>query len=198
MNDLLFSCTDTLPQPTTPVCGTDYGERIVRVLLSKSIISCAGNVPTAEEFNLVYDTLTDFNHVTSGHRTFQGETEIDWHNKEWFDKTYRVEGRLRRVSEEIARAAEKFNYYHVVYMYYITEKNYCFGPYYAQPNFTLLQLEGKGSRPYISFFIDYVGNGIDYSQYDSGYDNLYDSVGSITADSTLITVDSTYITSDRI
>ena len=198
MNDLIFSCTDGLPQAEMPTCATDYGERVVQIVFAKTAVSCTGNVPLASDFNAVYDTLTEFKYITNGHRVFQGETEIEWHNTEWHDKEYRVEGRIKRINADIARAAEKLNRYHNIYFYFFTDKNYCFGPYYAQPNFNLIQIEGKGQPPYIDFHVDYVGHGVDYSAYDSLYGSLHDSgaEGSITFDRTDTTFDSTVITWD--
>lgn len=175
MNDLIYSCTDSLPQPSQPVCATDYGERVVQVIFSKTAVSCTGNVPLASDFNAAYSDLSIFKYITNGHRIFLGETEIEWHNKEWYDKEYRIEGKIRRVNESTARAAEKLSRYASLYMYFFTEKNYCYGPYYAQPNFTLIQLEGKGRPPYIAFNADYIGHGVDYAQYDSGYLSLYEA-----------------------
>ena len=172
MNDLIYSCTEGLPQPEMPQCATDYGQRVVTVIFSKTAVSCTGSVPMASDFNAAYSSLSIFEHLTNGHRVFQGETEIEWHNTEWHDKEYRVEGRIKRISETVKRAAEKVNRYNSLYMYFITDKNYCYGPYYAQPNINFVQMEGKGQPPYIDLFATYIGHGIDYAQYDAGYDSL--------------------------
>jgi hypothetical protein len=175
MNELIFSCTDDLAQASTPTCGTDYGERVVKIIFSKTKVSTSGNVPTASDFNASYSSLSIFESIVNGHRTFLGETEIEWHHKEWFDKMYTVTGKIRRVNDSVQRAAEKISRYSNLYFYFITEKNYCFGPYYSQPSFNLVQFEGKGTPYYLDFKVEYVGSGIDYSNYDEDYDSLYDS-----------------------
>jgi len=200
MNELIYSCTDALLQPTTPVCGTDYGERIVTIVLAKT--NLWSDVPTANEINIAWTagTATIIKGIVNGHRIFTGSTEIEVIHKEQVDKAYRIEGRTRKIDEEIARAAEKLSRYPVLYCWYITEKNYCFGGYEVYPDFSLRILEGKGIPTYISFTFDFIDLGIDYSDYDITYQYMpqYAEVGSVTADSTLITVDSTIITSDRI
>ena len=176
-------------------CATEYGERIVTVMLSKTAVDKVGNQPTAAEFAVAFDEgMVVLYNVTSGSRTQLSEDEIEVVYKEWYDKQYRVEGKLRILSEELARACEK--YAQPLYMYYITENNYCFGGWQTTPDFSLIVLDGKGNPIYIHFRLDFFP-GIDYSLYDANYDNITGLV-SITADSTIITVDSTLITSDRI
>jgi hypothetical protein len=195
MNDLIHSCASALDQAVTPSCGTNYGERITTVILSKTKVSCAGNVPTAAEFSTSYSSIVIYKNIVRGHRITKGATEIQWNVTERYDKEYRVEGRIRRLSGSLVRTTEKLDRYPNLYMYYITDKNYCFGPYNATSNFDLIELEGKGVPPYLKFWFDFVGNGIDYSNYDSNYNNI--TGDNITADSTTITVDSTTITVDN-
>jgi hypothetical protein len=197
MNDLLYSCTADLEQPITPVCATDYGERIVTIILSKTQVPTSGNVPSPSDFVAAYSSIAIYKNVVNGHRIQTGETSIDWNVTETYDKQYRVEGRIRRLNQNLARATEKLARYKNLYLYYITDKSYCFGPYYSQPNFNLIEMEGKGNPPYLQFWCDFVGSGIDYNNKDNAYSNIYDP-GSITVDSSLITVDSTTITVDSI
>lgn len=200
MNELIFSCSDTLPQPGTPECATDYGERVVTIYLSKTPVSTSQNVPSASDFSIAFDagSLTIIRGIVNGHKIFLGEHEIEVNFKEWRDKEYRVEGRIRLIDEDVARAAEKLSIYSELIMYYVTEKEYCFGPYEASTNFTLIQTEGKGNPAYIGFHFDFVDIGIDYSNFDFNYDRVPFDTESITVDSTIITVDSTLITADRI
>lgn len=198
MNELLYSCSSALAQPATP-CAADYGERVVTIVLSKSML-WAG-VPTASDINLAWTggSATLYQNIVNGHRVFLGEKEIEVVHKEWVDKEYRIEGRTRRINEEVARATEKLNRYPVLYVWYITEKNWCFGGYECSSNFSLRILEGKGVPPYISFNFDFVDAGIDLAAYDAQYQYMpqYVETGSVTSDSTFITVDSTFITSDQ-
>ena len=53
--ELLLSCTDPLDQAVAS-CPTDYGERIVTVMLSKTPVTKAGNQPTAVEFGIAYNS----------------------------------------------------------------------------------------------------------------------------------------------
>jgi hypothetical protein len=177
MNNLLYSIAEDLLQAETPLCTTDYGERVVMLVFSKTPITCVGNVPTYDEFLTAYEagTCAFVKGITNGHRTFLSETEIEWHNTEWYDKTYRVEGKIKLVSEAVARMCEKINRYHELYFYYITEKEHCFGPYEGWPNFTLIQMEGK-LPSYIQFNVDFIGNGIDYSLYSSSYHLIPDAL----------------------
>ena len=172
MNDLIFSCTDTLQQPSTPVCATDYGERVGVIMFSKTEVETSGNVPSAVEFNVAHTagTLVTIKGLSNGHRTFLSETEIEWHQKEWHDKKYKVDGKVLRIDEPIARLCETLNFYNELYFYFITDNNYCFGPYESGPNFTLIQ--SPGTRPYIKFEAEYYGVGIDYSRYDADYQNI--------------------------
>jgi hypothetical protein len=199
MNDLIYSCTEDLPQPSTPACATDYGERIRTIILSKAIVSCSGDVPTASEFAEAFaqESITLITGIVAGHRIKLGDTEIEWHHKEYHDPEYRVEGKIVRFDEAIVRLCERLHRYPGLYLYYITDKNYCFGPYDTSTNFSSILFNGKGGRVGIEFQLDYVGGGADHSNYDSLYDNIINIVN-LTVDSTTVTVDSTTITTDMI
>ena len=174
MNDLIYSISDTLDQPGTPVCGVDYGERISQIILSKIEVTAAGNVPTPQEFAAATDesVITTIDKIVAGHKVFLSNTEIEWHNTEWYDPIYRVEGRIMRFNESIARLCEKLTRYKELYLYYVTDKNYCFGPHLSWPDFSLKLYNGKGVPVGIEFKLDFIGNGIDYSNYNSDYEDI--------------------------
>lgn len=199
MNELLLSCSASLDQASAPACATGYGERIVTIVLAKTMLWT--DVPTANEINIAHTagTATVLKHVVNGHRVFLESQEIEVIHKQQVDKIYRIEGRVRRINEEIARMTEKLSRHSVLYVWYITDGNYCFGGYECSVDFTLRMFEGKGVPPFISFTLDFADLGIDYSDYDIDYQYIpqYVETGSVTSDSTLITVDSTIITSDQ-
>ena len=185
MDNLVFSCSDSLPQPNTPPCGIEYGERVVKVAFMKeggTFTVGASDVPTAAEFEtaITADEITIINGITNGHRIEQGATELSGDDTESggtqrYDVTYRVEGRIKRVDEAIARMTEKLTRFSTLRMWYFTEKNYCFGGatgFSVSPNFDLLIKEGKGTPPYIPFFCDFVAIGEDHAGYDADYDAL--------------------------
>ena len=177
MNELIFSCSESLLQPTTPVCATPYGERIVTVVLAKSMLW--ETVPTAEEFNTAYEagTITVLEGIVNGHRVFLSSQEIEVIHKEQVDKLYRIEGKTRRLNEEIVRSTERLSRYPVLYAWYITDKNYCFGGYEVSTDFSLRIFEGKGVPMYIQFSFDFVDLGLDYSNYDEDYSTVPTDVG---------------------
>jgi len=189
MDDLIITCTDALPQPNTPTCGIDYGERVVRVIYMKESDSAAwvasvsaSDTPTAAEFELGIgsDYLTVINGITNGHRIEQGATELSGDDTESGgterkDVQYRIEFRIKRIDEAISRMTEKLDRYPVLRMWYFTEKDYCFGGvsgYKVSPNFSLITMEGKGVPPYISSFNDFTATGEDYARYDDDYTAL--------------------------
>jgi hypothetical protein len=196
MNELLYSCSESLPQPATP-CPGDYGERVVTVILAKSLLW--SGVPTPTEISEAWTagTVSIFTNIVNGHRVFLGEQEIEVIHKEFKDKEYRIEGRTRRLDEATSRAFEKLDRYPVLYVWFITEKNWCFGGYECSTNFSLRIIEGKGVPPYVAFHFDYIDLGIDLAAYDANYADVPQSP-SITVDSTTITVDSTIITVDSL
>jgi len=196
MNDLLFSCSEALLQPVTPVCAVDYGERVTKVVLSKTPITATGNVPTPAEIaeSFAIGNAVIIRRITNGHRVFLSETEITIIEKEWVDKLYRIEGRIKIVDENVARACERLN--RDLYVYYITENFYCFGPYFASCDFSEILVNGKGQPVYIQFKLDYLGIGIDYNSYDTDYSEIEEII-SVTMDRTDITMDSTVITMDQ-
>ncbi len=181
MSELLLSCNTALDQPGTPVCMTEYGERITYILLSKTLVEAVGNVPTALEFGTAYDNGTlMFLRVASGHKIFLDETLIEVVTPENHDKRYRVEGKIPLLSEAITRACELLDRYNHLYLYYFTDKNYCFGGYWASPDFNLRELEGE--RPiYIGFKLDFCA-GIDYANYDPSYETFTEGYVILTAE----------------
>lgn len=200
MNDLIYSISSELDQVAAPSCATPYGERVEQIILSKTVITAAGNVPTPEEIAEHYDDGGGIiiRGITNGHRIKQSDTEIDIAGyTERYDPYYRVEGNIKLVTETLARAVEKINFYKNLYFYFITDKYYCFGPYDSYPYFTLIQFSGKGTPPMVKFTIDYYGGGIDHSNYDADYADLFNIV-TLRADMTTITTDSTVITADQI
>jgi hypothetical protein len=187
MDELIFSCTDALDQPTTPACGTDYGERVVKVALMKEggTFSVASDVPTAAEFEtaITAGEITIIAGMTNGHRIEQGATELSGDDTEsggterW-DVEYRIEGRIKRIDEALKRATEKYDRFSILRMWFFTEKNYCYGGatgYKVSPNFSEQIFEGKGQPSYINFFCDYTATGADYAGYDEDYDTLDNS-----------------------
>jgi len=142
----------------------------------------ASDSPTATEFttSITSDVMTVFNGITNGHRIEQGATELSGDDTESggaerYDVMYRIEGRIKRVSNSICRATEKLDRFQVLRMWFLTDKDYCFGGttgYKVSPNFSLITLEGKGQAPYINFFNDFTANGIDYAGYDADYSTL--------------------------
>jgi len=76
--NLIFSCNDTLDQPITPVCTTDYGNRITTLIFSKAAITMAGNQPTSAEIRAAYtNDLCTIIWGCNGKRAFIGEEEVD-------------------------------------------------------------------------------------------------------------------------
>ncbi|GAG40981.1 unnamed protein product [marine sediment metagenome] len=182
MDNLIFTCSDALDQAATPACGVDYGERVVRIALMKdggTFTVSASDFPTAAEFETAISggEITIINGVTNGHRIEQGATELSGDDTETggterYDVEYRVEGRIKRIDETLARMTEKLDRYSTMRLWYFTEKDYCFGGvtgYLVAPNFSLITTEGKGQPPYISFFCDFTAIGADYAGYDDDY-----------------------------
>jgi len=135
------------------------------------------DVPTAYEINVALtngDAMV-LEKVINGHRIFVSSQEIEVIYKEQVDKLYRIEGKTRRVNEEIARSTERLSRYPVLYAWYITDGNYCFGGYEVSTDFSLRVFEGKGVPMYIQFSFDFIDLGIDYSAYDVEYANVPDT-----------------------
>lgn len=185
MDNLIFACTEALQQPNTPPCGIDYGERVVRIALMKeggSFTVAASDVPSASEFEtaITADEITVYNGITNGHRIEQGATELSGDDTESggterHDVEYRVEGRIKRIDEALARSTERLDRYPTLRLWYFTEKDYCFGGvtgYKVSPNFSLIITEGKGQPAYIPFFCDFTASGADYAGYDADYSAL--------------------------
>jgi hypothetical protein len=198
MNDLIYSLTNDLDQAATPVCTTNYGERVSQVILSKAVIPAVGDVPTPEEIAQSFNDsgCTIIKGIANGHRIMLSDTYLEYFN-ERHDPRYRIEGRIRLLSESMARMCEKLTGYNRLYAYYITDRFYCFGPYRVEPDFTQVLINGKGDPTAINFQLDYFGGGIDNGNYDADYDNMLDYI-QYTADMDTITVDTTLITADQI
>lgn len=185
MDNLIFTCSDVLDQPATPSCTTDYGERIVRIALMKlsddsNFTSAASDAPTAAEFEtgIASDYITIINGISNGHKVEISATELSGDDTvtggtERFDVVYRVEGRIKVLSEPIARQTEKLDRYSELRLWYFTDKNICFGGdsgYKVSPNFGLRIFEGSGQPAYIPFHCDFIARGEDYaSAVDADY-----------------------------
>lgn len=185
MDNLVFTCTDDLPQPSKPACTTDYGERVVLIAFMKEggtfTVSGSDN-PTAAEFQtaITAGEVTVLSGISNGHRIEQSATELSGDDTvtggtERYDVTYRVEGRIKTFNEAIKRATEKLDRYSQLRFWFVTDKSYCFGGktgYNATPNFGAHIIEGKGQPGYIPFFCDYVMTGADIANYDEDYITL--------------------------
>jgi len=185
MDNLVFSCTDALDQPSKPACTTDYGEAIVAFALMKeggTFSVSASDGPTAAEFTTAISAgeVTFITGLSNGHRIEQGATELSGDDTitggtERYDVQYRYEGRIKLLDEAIKRATEKFDRYSVLRAWFFTNKNYCYGGpegYKVSPSFSEVIHEGRGTPPYISFTMDYTAVGADYAVYDADYDDL--------------------------
>jgi len=185
MDNLVFSCTDALDQASTPACGTDYGERVVKIALMKdggTFTVTASDVPTAAEFEtaITAGTISIIDGITNGHRIEQGATELSGDDTETggterFDVEYRVEGRIKRIDSAIQRMTEKLDRYSTMRLWYFTEKDYCFGGpegFKVTPNFGLIVTEGKGQPPYIPFFCEFTAIGEDFAGFDTDFSAL--------------------------
>jgi len=185
MNELVFSCTDALDQPTFPSCPTDYGQRPVKVLLMKeggTISASSGANPTAAEFQaaitsgevIVIEGITNGNVVENSATELSGD-DTETGGTEKFDVYQRLSGRIKRFDETVKRALEKYTRFSNLRAWYITDKNYCFGGtegYWASPDFSYQTFEGVGQPTYINFMLDYLMSGADYANYDADYDTL--------------------------
>ena len=182
MDRLIFTCSDALDQPTTPSCTTEYGERIVRIVLMKTtstLVSASSDGPTAAEFEtgITSDYLTVINGISNGHKVEVSATELSGDDtvtggSETYDVVYRVEGRIKLLDETIARLTEKLDRYSQLRLWYFTDRNYCFGGdsgYLVSPNFGLRIFEGVGQPAYIPFYCDFIAIGEDYAKYDANY-----------------------------
>ena len=190
MDNLTHTCTDALDQATTPACTVDYGERIVRIALMKitddtNLTVAASDAPTYAEFvtAIASDYVTIINGISNGHKVEVGATTLSGDDtvtggEERFDVQYRVEGRIKLLSETIARMTEKLDRYSQLRLWYFTDKNYCFGGdegYLVSPNFGLRVQEGSGQPAYIPFQCDFTAIGADYAASDASYGLLTNS-----------------------
>ena len=188
MDNLSFSCTDALDQPATPSCTTDYGERVVAFAVMKDGGTCTvagSDGPTAAEFQtaITAGEVSWYNGISNGHRIEQSATELSGDDTisggtERWDVVYRIEGRIKLISEAIKRATEKLDRYSKMRVWFVTEKDYCHGGtggYLASVNFGEVIFEGKGNPPYIPFYFDYTATGADYAKYDDDYTTLDNS-----------------------
>ena len=185
MDNLVFNCTDALPQPATPACLTDYGERIVAVAFMKeggTFTVASSDYPTAAEFQtaITAGQITMFKGISNGHRIKQNATTLSGDDtttggEEEYDKVYRIEGRVKVFNETVKHAAKKMDYYSQLRAWFFTDKDYVYGGktgYKGVPNFDDHIIEGKGQPPYIPFFFDYTSIGLDQAGYDANYATL--------------------------
>lgn len=185
MDNLVFSCTDALDQPSTPACQTDYGETVVAFAVMKeggTFSVAASDGPTAAEFTTAISAgeVSYYTGLSNGHRVQNGATEVSGDDTitggtERYDVIYRVEGNIKKFDEAIKRATEKLDRYSNLRLWFFTNKNYCYGGaegYDATPNFDEHIIEGRGQPPKIPFYFDYVAVGADYAKYDADYDTL--------------------------
>ena len=185
MDNLVFNCTDSLPQPLTPACLTDYGERIVAVAFMKvggTFTVASSDYPTASEFQtaITAGQITVFRGISNGHRIKQGSTTLSGDDTitggdEEYDKTYRVEGRIKIFNESIKYATTKLDRYSQLVAWAFTDKDYVYGGktgYKCTPSFDDVIHEGKGQPPYIPFYFDYVSVGHDQAGHDAGFATL--------------------------
>lgn len=188
MDNLVFSCTDALLQPVMPTCATEYGERVVIIAFMKeggTFTVAASDHPTKAEFDtaIAANQVTIIKGISNGHRIEQSATELSGDDTvtggtERWDVQYRVEGRIKIFDEDVKRLTERLDRFPQLRMWFITDKNYCFGGplgYKCTPNFGEQIFEGKGQPSYIPFFCDYVATGEDYAGYDADFDALTNS-----------------------
>ena len=113
MDKLVFTCADALDQAASPSCTIEYGERIVRIMLMKTtdssnFTSAASDAPTAAEFEqfIASGYVTVINGISNGHKVEISATELSGDDTvtggtERHDVIYRVEGRIKVLSENI-------------------------------------------------------------------------------------------------
>jgi len=185
MDNLVFSCTDSLDQPAKPACTTDYGEAVVAIALMKdggTFSVAASDGPTAAEFKtaITAGEVTYITGISNGHRVKIGSTELSGDDTitggtEEYDKQYRIEGRIKLLNETVKRATEKYDRYSTLRAWYFTDKNYCLGGaegYSVSPSFDLVIQEGRGQPPYLPFTLDFTATGADYAVQDSDFADL--------------------------
>ena len=176
MNDLLFSCAEDLSQAETPICATDYGHA-VKIILSKTPVLSAGNVPNANEFNDAYNAgqiviisgFTNFKREKVGETELSGE-ELESGVRELLDNEYSLTGRIKRLDNAVLRLTEVLNFYKILYLYYITDHDYCFGGYKCEPRVSLIT---QNVTPlYVDFQFNFYATGADYSAQDASYNEV--------------------------
>lgn len=185
MENLIFTCTDALDQPSTPACQTDYGETVVAFAVMKdggTFTVAASDNPTAAEFvtAIAAGEVSYYKGISNGHKIQNGSTEVSGDDTitggtERYDVGYRVEGNLKLFDESIKRATEKMDRYSNLRLWIFTNKNYVFGGttgYDATPNFDEQVIEGRGTPPKIPFFFDYIATGADLASFDADFDTL--------------------------
>lgn len=185
MDNLVFNCSDALPQPSTPACMTDYGERIVAIAFMKeggTFSVSASDYATAAEFQtaITAGEITMIRGISNGHRTKTGSTTLSGDDTvtggdEEYDKVYALEGRIRYIDESVKYACTKFDRYSELRCWFFTDKNYCYGGdtgYLGAPSFDDVIHEGKGAPPYLPFKFSYTSIGYDVAHYDADYNTL--------------------------
>ena len=188
MNELVFDCTSALTKPTFPTCPVDYGQRPVKVLIMKeggTITASSGANPTAAQFQTAIDAdeVVVIEGITNGNIVENSATELSGDDtesggSEKYDVYMRLSGKVKRFNEAVKRALETYTRYSTLRMWYVTDKNYCFGGtegYKASPDFGFQSFEGVGQPTSIPFYCDYLMSGADYANYDADYDTLDNS-----------------------
>lgn len=185
MDNLVFNCTDALPQVATPACVVDYGERVVAIAFMKvggTFTVASSDYPTAAEFQtaITAGEITLFRGISNGHRIKQNATTLSGDDtvtggEEEYDKIYRVEGRVKVFNEAVKHATKRMDFFSDLRCWFFTDRDYVYGGkagYRGVPNFDDVIHEGKGQPPYIPFFFDYTSLGLDQAGFDANYSGL--------------------------
>lgn|SRR5574343_294240 len=184
MDNLVYNCTNALPQPSNPTCPTDYGEKVIMVAFMKEggTFTVATDYATASEFQtaITAGEVTLIKGIGNGHRikksstTLSGDDTITGSEEE-YDKVYSIEGRIRIFDEDTKDACTILDKYSQLRCWFFTDRNYCYGGstgYKGAPSFDDVIHEGKGQPPYIPFHFDYTSIGYDNAHYDADYSTL--------------------------
>jgi len=160
--------------------------RVKKILIAKDgdTVTVSGtDGPTKAELDTAVTggTVVVLDGITNGVRDFVGwaaefsgdDTETG--GKETRDAIMGIGGNVKRVDETVLRALEKLNNFSVLRVWFITEKNYCFGGvtgYKTSSSFQPLELGGFGTEPQAPFRLEYFHSGADDAKYDADYEDL--------------------------
>ena len=172
--------------PTTPLCATDYGVRVKKVLFARDgdTITVAGtDGPTKAELDtaIAAADIIVLDGITNGKRDFinwayeASGDDTETGGSESRDAIMGITGMVKRVDETVLTALEVLNHYTSVRCWFVTEKNYCFGGvtgYLVNPTFQPLELGGFGTEPQVPFRCEYFHVGRDTAKYDADYEDL--------------------------